>query len=61
MVRDTIIDLAQNDIINWFCGNITSVQYFAYCIEAIVCSISYFTELPKIYDCFFCRLISGLC
>ena len=58
MVRDTIIDLAQNDIINWFCGNITSVQYFAYCIEAIVC---YFTELPKIYDCFFCRLISGLC
>ena len=55
-MRDAIIHFAQNIsgcdyyIINWFCGNIMSVQYtyFAYSthIEAIVCSISYF-NCPK--------------
>ena len=52
-MRDVIIHFAQNIsdcdyyIINWFCGNIVSAQYFAYSthIEAIVCSISYFNCL----------------
>ena len=50
----------------WFLDSKTSTHYhiiFAYsthCIEAIVCSISYFNCPKYTYDCFFCWLIGGL-
>ena len=59
-MQGTIIQFAENIrvcdyyIINWFRGNIMSAYYFVYftcCIEAIVCSISYF-NCPKYMTAF---------